>query len=118
MTEFGIQKLGNNVYVKNANGFEKTSYTQVGDTAIFKFEEKKPTSLYGMMGANFSKAAEPQGAKDEEPAAKADDAGKKDASVTVGNGNGTTIIIIGDNNHVNVGGEKDKVDRSEERRVG
>ena len=94
-------------------GKSEVKFVPQGESATFKFGSNKVATddnFYSGMGLNLStqayaaKAAEPQGAEDDKKAEdKADKAGKDGASVTVGDGNGTTIIIIGDHNEVNVG---------------
>lgn len=108
MADFGkVQGTTTVTLLGQGNKFEKRTF-QSGDTAVIKLasEPKKEENVYKTMGMSLSsfdeRAAEPQG----ETTAAAG------ANVSVGDKNGTTIIIIGNGNNVNVGaaGKTDDVD--------
>jgi len=84
---------------------------QAGETAVFNLAHKveNDENVYKSMGMSLSsfdeRAAEPQG----------DEAAAGGQNVTVGDNNGTTVIIIGRGNNVSIGGtgkadEPDDVD--------
>ncbi len=108
MTNLGkVQGTTTVAFLGQDNTFAKRTI-QAGDTAVFNLSAKaeKDENVYKTMGMSLSsfdeRAAEPQG----ETTAAAG------ANVSVGDKNGTTIIIIGNGNNVNVGaaGKADDVD--------
>lgn len=113
-----VQRLqGTTVAYLGQSGKSEVKFVPQGQSATFNFGSNtvKTDNPYEAMGLSLSsvKASEPQGAEDDKKANDGAEAKKDGANVTVGNGNGTTIIIIGDGNHVNVDGT-DKADGAED----